>query len=346
MLLHIKKLQNQLKKEQFDSILVSSPANIRYLSGFTSEECWLLITQKRCFFLGDFRYILQAKEQVHPFFEIKKTDHSVFRTLAELAESEKLGSIYFEPRHINYSQYSLFIQTLPKKVRFLPAAGLIEKMRIIKSDAEIDLIKKAVLIVKKTLKTIKPFIKPGISELTIKNKLEIILKDNGSASPAFDIIVASGTNAAMPHAVTTTRKIKPNEPVIIDIGATYKGYKSDLTRTFFSGKISQYVEYYKLLATAQDRAIKLVRPQVMIQSLDKQARAVLSKQGLNQYFGHALGHGVGLEVHEAPYISGKNKQKLQKSMVFTVEPGIYIPNSGGIRLEDMVLVTEKGCEIL
>jgi Xaa-Pro aminopeptidase len=345
-ILRVKKLQKLLKNKKCQAMLVSHPANVTYLSGFTSSECWLFITRSRAFFLGDFRYFTQAKKEVDRSLEVMMIKGSVYCLIQELCSKHNINSVFFEPGHLTFKQYSLLKKILPAKIKLFPASDPIEQLRMIKSPDEIKLIKKAVQIVKKSLSQLKPLIKPGIREIEVKNKLEIILKANGSESPAFDPIVASGPNAAMPHAVTSNRKIKKNEPVIVDVGASYKGYKSDLTRTFFSGKISQYIEYYKLVATAQDRAIKLVRPQVIIRNIDKQARTVLKQADLEQFFGHALGHGVGLEVHEAPYISSNSQQRLKAAMIFTVEPGIYIPDSGGIRIEDMILVTNKGCEIL
>jgi Xaa-Pro aminopeptidase len=344
--LRIKKLKALLKKANIEAMLISSPANVRYLSGFTSAESWLLISPSQNVFISDFRYKLQAEQEIDKSFQIEMVTNSVYAVLSQLADKLKIRSMCFEPDHITYNQYSRIKVAIAPDIQLVAAKDFVEQLRMIKSPEEIGLIRQAVKIVKKSLNQIKPLIKPGVSELFIKNKLEQMLKENGSSHPAFDTIVASGPNAAMPHAVTTERKIGKNEPVIIDVGATVQGYKSDLTRTFFSGKISQYIEYYKLVATAQDRAIKLIRPQVKIQKIDQAARQVLKKADLDKYFGHSLGHGVGLEVHEAPNISSRNAARLKSSMIFTVEPGIYIPGSGGIRIEDMVLVTNKGCEIL
>ncbi|MFH1063212.1 MAG: Xaa-Pro peptidase family protein [Candidatus Omnitrophota bacterium] len=344
--LRVNKLKTQLKKANIDAMLVSSPANVRYLSGFTSAESWLLISPSQNIFISDFRYKLQAEQEIDKSFQIEMVANSVYALVGQLVNKLKISSLCFEPDHMTYNQYSRIKAALPPDTRLVAAKGFVEQLRMLKSPQEIILIRKAVKIVKKSLNQLKPLIKPGVSELFLKNKLEQMLKDNGSTQPAFDTIVASGPNAAMPHAVTTTRKIAKNEPIIIDVGATVNGYKSDLTRTFFSGKISQYIEYYKLVATAQDRAIKLIRPLVKIQSIDQAARQVLKNANLDKYFGHSLGHGVGLEIHEGPNISDKNTMRLKSSMVFTIEPGIYIPGSGGIRIEDMVLVTNKGCEIL
>ncbi|MBU1042889.1 MAG: Xaa-Pro peptidase family protein [Candidatus Omnitrophica bacterium] len=342
----VNKLKAYLKKSNIEAMLIACPANVRYLSGFTSAESWLLISPKQNVFISDFRYKLQAQQEIDSSYQIEMVTTSVYALLAELSKKLKISSLCFEPDHITYNQYCRIKAALPPETQIISSQNFVEQLRMLKSPEEIALIRKAVKIVKKSLNQLKPLIKSGISERALKTKLELLLLANGSTQPAFDTIVASGPNAAMPHAVTTDRKIKNNEPIIIDVGATVEGYKSDLTRTFFSGKISEYIEYYKLVATAQDRAIKLIRPQVKIEKIDAAARQVLKAADLDKYFGHSLGHGVGLEVHEAPNISGKNSMRLKRSMVFTVEPGIYIPGSGGIRIEDMVLVTDKGCEIL
>lgn len=344
--LRVNKLKKQLKTANIDAMLISCPANLRYLSGFTSAESWLLISDKQNIFISDFRYKLQAEQEIDKSFKIEMVTNSVYALLSQLVDQMNIRSLCFEPDHITYNQFSRIKVAIAPNIQLVPAKDFIEQLRMIKSPEELLLIRQAVKIVKKSLHQLKSFIKPGVSELFIKDKLEQMLKDNGSSQPAFDTIVASGPNAAMPHAVTTSRKIGKNEPIIIDVGATVLGYKSDLTRTFFSGKISKYLEYYKLVANAQDSAIKLIRPQVKIMKIDQAARQVLKQADLDKYFGHSLGHGVGLEVHEGPSISGKNAMRLKSSMVFTIEPGIYIPGSGGIRIEDMVLVTNKGCEIL
>lgn len=342
----LKKLHRFLKKSPSCALLITSAANVRYISRFTGGDCWLIITGRRNFFIGDFRYKLQAEQELNSEFEFRMINKSIYSLIYDIARSEHIRSLYFEAKHLNFEQHDRIKNILGKKVKLIPTRDLIEKDRQIKKSEEIKLIQKAVFITKKSLRALKPFIKSGISEQFLKNKLLQILQKNGAEGIAFDIIVASGPNAAMPHARTTKRIIKTKEPVIVDVGIDFKGYKSDLTRTFFLGTITQYTKYYKHVAAAQDRAIKMVRPGVKIQDIDRRARQVLKKACLDRYFGHALGHGVGLEVHEKPYISAKNKKRLKKGMVFTIEPGVYIPNFGGIRIEDMVLVTDKGYKVL
>jgi len=342
----IAKLKTFLKRTPADAFLVSPGPNVRYLSGFTGLECWLLITPRKNIFIGDFRYKLQAKKELKNRFEILMIKTTFNALWADLLRRENIRSVCFESKMVSVAGYTKLKMTSGRKVRFIATSDVIEQQRLIKSTSEIKIIQQAVNITKKSLRALKPFVKIGQTELFLKNKLEQILKSNGATKTAFDIIVASGPNAAMPHAVTSQRRIKANEPIIVDAGCSFRGYKSDLTRTFFSGKITQYTKYYKLLAAAQDRAIKLIKPNVSIFAIDRAAREVLKTAGIDKYFGHALGHGVGLQVHEAPSISQHNKQRLKPGMVFTIEPGIYIPGSGGLRIEDMVVVTQKGYKIL
>ncbi|MBU0633843.1 MAG: Xaa-Pro peptidase family protein [Candidatus Omnitrophica bacterium] len=344
--LKVNKVRHFLRQKGIDAFLVSPGANIRYLSGFTGTDSWLIITRSSQFFLGDFRFMLQAKREIDSNFEIIRIKESLNATLLNLAVKNRIKSICFEPDKVSVYAFSRIKNRLGKNIRLLGIKDVLERQRQIKSPEEIILIQKALAITKRAFELLKPFVKPKVTELFLKNKLEMFLKAGGAHGLAFDPIVASGPNAAMPHAKTTQRAIKPNEPVIIDAGVDYSGYKCDLTRTFFSGKITQYITYYNILRYAQLSAIKKIKPHAPIALLERTARQVLKAKGLEQYFGHALGHGVGLEVHETPIISKKNNRKLMQAMVVTIEPGIYIPGSGGVRIEDMVLVTKTGYKIL
>ncbi|MCP4649925.1 MAG: aminopeptidase P family protein [PVC group bacterium] len=340
------KIKRFLRRNNYDAFLVSSPENVSYISGFTGGDCRLLITRRENIFIGDFRYKLQAKKELDDdSFCIEMLSSSIFTLLKDLLKKHNISSLCFESQYTSVAFYNQLTKHL-KRIKLIPTKETIEQQRIIKTPKELQNIQKAVNITKKGFKKLKTLIRPGITELWLKHKLEEILKSYGADGLSFDIIVASGLNAAMPHAKTTNKKIQKNEPIIVDAGANYKGYKSDLTRTFFLGKMTQYAHYYKLVATAQDRAIKIVAPGVKISTVDSRARAVFKKDNLQDFFGHALGHGVGLNIHEAPTISQLNKQKLKSGMVFTVEPGLYMPEWGGIRIEDMVTVTEKGYRVL
>ncbi|RKY37704.1 MAG: Xaa-Pro dipeptidase [Candidatus Omnitrophota bacterium] len=340
------KVRNFLKKNKFDAFLITSLSNVRYLSGFTGDDCRLLLTLKENIFIGDFRYKLQAEKQVKDLFSIEIAQGSVFKLIKELAFKIHLKAVCFEEKYLSVFEYGKLKECVGRQSKLIGQNGIIEAQRQIKSTEELELIRTAVNITKKSLRSLEPFIKPGVSEIFLKHKLDSLQKEYGAQGPAFEIIVASGKNSAMPHAKATEKLICKNEPIIIDTGCVFKGYCSDLTRTFFLGKIMRYKKYYKLVAAAQDKAIKMVKPLVKIEKVAMAARQIYEQQGLNKYFGHALGHGVGLAVHEAPGICKNNPLRLRKDMVFTIEPGFYLPDWGGIRIEDMVRVTEKGCEIL
>jgi Xaa-Pro aminopeptidase len=234
-----------------------------------------------------------------------------------------------------------------REIKLVPTHGLVEEPRQIKAAEELKKIKKATQITIKALKFIKNIILPGKKEIEIAAELEHFIRYNGGGGSAFDIIVASGPNSSFPHHITSQRRIKNNELVLVDLGVEYQGYKSDLTRVFFLGKINLLIRrIYDIVRSAKDKAIKEIRPGVPIRKIDASARQYITKMGYGSFFSHSLGHGIGLEVHEAPSISAKEKSQLKAGMVFTVEPAIYLPNKFGIRLEDMVLVTEEGGKII
>jgi Xaa-Pro aminopeptidase len=223
----------------------------------------------------------------------------------------------------------------------------VEDLRQIKDPQEIAKIHKATKIAIKALRQIRSFLLPAKKEIEIALELERLIRCLGGYSSSFEIIVASGPNSSFPHHLTSSRKLCDNEPVLIDMGVDYLGYKSDLTRVFFLGKIKPLVrEVYDIVLEAQARALKRIKPAVIINQIDRAARQYITQEGYGGFFGHNLGHGIGLEVHENPHISLRQNKRLHPGMVFTVEPAIYLPNKFGIRIEDMALVTEKGVELL
>ncbi|NQT95730.1 MAG: aminopeptidase P family protein, partial [Candidatus Omnitrophica bacterium] len=233
------------------------------------------------------------------------------------------------------------------KKKLYSTFGLIGKLRAIKDQQEVGLIKKAAAIAKKAYKSIKRELKEGKRETDIAGKIDFLVKKLGADRPSFETIVASGANASMPHAKPTAKRIKNSEAIIVDFGARLKGYNSDLTRTSFVGKIDKHFKLiYSIISIAQSKAINKIRPGVKISEIDKAARSYIVKKGFGKYFTHALGHCIGIDVHELPSINSKNHSVLKEGMVFSVEPGIYIPGSGGVRIEDMILVTAKGHEVL
>ena len=340
------KLHKTLKERKLDGLLLSHQPNITYITGHPSRDSYLLVTPKDSFFITDFRYIEEAKANLSQDFFIQKINGSVFSLIAKLANKAGLRRLGFESRHMPYAEYAKIKEELHYKVDFIPIPKLVEELRQIKTPQEVEKIKKAIEINIQAFNYAKTILKAGMKELEVAAHLEHFMLSKG-ARPSFDIIVASGPNSVFPHHITSSRKIREDEPVIIDMGVDLKSYKSDLTRTFFLGKITQvYRRGYDIIDMAQKCAIKKIKPGVATSQIDAAARQYLTRKGLGSFFGHSLGHGVGLEVHEEPSVSSKNSQKLLPGMVFTVEPAFYLPKKFGIRTEDMVLVTRKGVEIL
>jgi len=359
---NVSPLKKRLQKEKFDGLLVSKPENVSYLSGFSGEESYLLITEKKDFLITDFRYQQQAKKEAKGF-EVEVVGaapsgrpqqgrhrglplQNYFDIIVHLIEKNRLKRIGFEARHITYAEVSKIRDNLTKQ-EFLPVHGLVENLRVIKTQEEIKKIRKATDICLSVFNDIAFKIKPGIRENELAGFLEYQMRLKGAQGASFDIIVLSGKNSTMPHGRPSDRKIKCNEAVLIDAGASFNGYKSDLTRMFFLGRIPDTIQkVYSIVKHAREMALKAIRPGISASAVDAIARDYIKSNGYGDCFGHSLGHGVGREVHEAPSISSKSKDILKPGMIFTVEPAIYLPNIGGIRIEDMVLVTQKGSEVL
>ena len=345
--LRIKNIYAKLKDANLDGLIVSLPANISYLTGCTGRDAYLLISKKENTYFTDSRYIEEAKQSLSRTFRLKKTNGSVFKQIAASCLNLKLKRVGFEERCLPFAEFKKIKQESRHKINLIPTHNLAEELREIKSPREVELIKQAVEITLSALKFIQNFISPGKKEVEIAAELERYIRYKGARASAFDIIVASGPNSSFPHHLTGERKLKKNEPVLIDIGVDYSGYKSDLTRVFFLGKItSLYRSVYDIVLEAQKRAISEIKPAVSIGKVDAAARQYISRKGYGSSFVHNLGHGIGLEVHEEPHICSKEKSGLEPGMVFTVEPAIYLPGKFGIRIEDMVLVTQKGVELL
>ncbi|MFH0762284.1 MAG: aminopeptidase P family protein [Candidatus Omnitrophota bacterium] len=343
----LKRLYARLEQEGLGGLLLSLPANISYLTEFRSRDSYALISKKENIYFTDSRYILEAGRLLKKPFTLKKTNGSVFKLIAQSCRELGLKKIGFEERALPYAEYREINKHLGSKACLAPLSGLIEGLRQLKDSQEIRLIREAARIAVCALKYIEKQIAPGIKEIEVAAELERYLRYNGGAGSAFEIIVASGANSASPHHAPSQKKALKGEPLLIDIGVDYQGYKSDLTRVFFLGKINALArKVYGIVLRAQEAAIAAIKPGVPICEIDRAARSYIRQQGFGPNFSHNLGHGVGLEVHEAPQISDKEPGKLRPGMAFTIEPAIYLPGVFGIRIEDMVFVTKKGCEVI
>lgn len=340
------KLRTKLSERHLDAFLVTNITNVQYLSGFSGDSTWLLITDTRAYLITDFRYIEQAHQETRGFQIVRHWKRMVPK-LIELVRRSRAKRIGFEAGQISFATAKGIIKKLPKRARLRPAPGIIEGFRQIKTPEEISHIRKAIKIARDAFFQVKRSIKSGVTERAIAGRLDYTMQRLGAKEPGFPTIIAADERASLPHAQPTARPIRKPGRIQFDWGACYNFYRSDISRVIFLGKIPAFWrKIYDIVLEAQTRAIEKVRPGAVIAEIDKAARSFIASPGYGKNFGHGLGHGVGRAVHEGPSIGRKNKQTLKPGMVFTVEPGIYLPGKGGIRIEDMVLVTPTGCEIL
>ena len=337
-------LKGELRKRKMDSLLVTKGVNVSYLSGFMGHDSAVIVTSGRSFFITDSRYIEEANASVKGF-DIILTKHSLYEAICDVVTRSRLKRLGFESMDLPYEVF-IRLKKLVGKVDLVPVKGAVENLRIVKDPAEVALIKKSIRLTKDVFEGMLPCIKSGMSEKELAARLEIAFLNKG-ARPSFDIIIAAGPNSSKPHAAPTARKVGRNSFIMADIGCVLRQYHSDMTRMVITGKASsRFRKIYNIVRTAQLIAIEAIRPGVQASRIDEIARGYIRDNGFGKNFGHALGHGVGMEVHELPTISGFSETRLVPGMVFTIEPAIYLPGFGGVRIEDMVLVTDKGCEVL
>lgn len=325
-----------------DGFLVSNLKNIQWLSGFAGSNAYVVITKKDRVFLTDFRYQEEVKHLLHGWdiVILKKTIPDIARICKQVG-IKRLG---FE----NSVPFAFFEKLSKYAVTLKPFDGLIEKLRAVKEAEEISAMKIAIGRAESAFLKTLPYIKKGASEINISRRLDDEAKKLGSKKPAFETIVASGSNSSMPHARASEKKLSAGDLVVIDWGAEADGYFSDTTRTLLlkGPAIEKKIEIYNVVLEANLKAIKAVKPGVVAKAIDKSARDVITKAGYGSQFGHGTGHGIGLEVHERPNLSTKSSDIIKQGMIFTVEPGIYLPGTGGVRIEDMVFVTKNGTGVL
>jgi len=335
----IKAIRRQLKEKSIDALLITKAVNVTYLSNFSGDDSWLLIGGKSIYLLTDSRYTEQANKECLGCKIIERDgpmSKAVAKLLGPLPSIKKLGV----ENSISLAEFEAVRKTT--KVRLKSTTGIVEQQRQIKDSNEIDLIKKAGQIAQSALAKVRKKIKTGMTESQVAGMLDFEMRKLG-AKNSFETIVAFGSNGSMAHYRPGTKKLKKDDCILIDFGANFKGYCSDITRCFTRGKVSEkYKTVYKAVQQAHDAAIAKVKTGVKISEVDTAARQVLEKYNLPVY-GHGTGHGLGMEVHEAPIVTKNIKGKLKAGQVITIEPGVYIPGKLGIRIEDDVLVTANGC---
>lgn len=339
----LKKCQELLKEKGLDAILVTNLTNCYYLTGFSGSAATILITSKRRIFITDSRYTLMAKASIEGFDIIES--RTPLKVIAELLETDRVDTIAFEDQ-ISFSFYQA-MQTAFSGVTLLAQAGFVEELRLIKDDFEIKTIAKACSISDKAFMDALDFIKPGITtEQELANFLDFQMRQYGASGTSFDTIAASGFRSAMPHGRASDKVIKSGESLTMDFGCYYNHYVSDMTRTIHIGQVTdQEREIYGIVLAANEALIEKACAGMTFTDFDKVPRDIIASAGYGSNFTHGIGHGIGLDIHENPFF-GKSQQKLQIGVVVTDEPGIYLDDKYGVRIEDDLVITETGCQVL
>jgi Xaa-Pro aminopeptidase len=338
-------LRQKMAEQNLPALLVTQTLNRRYVSGFSGSAGILFITEDKALLLTDFRYVERAAEEA-PDCEIMEVDGSLAPMLPDLMSEAGADKVGFESAYVPYAEYKAWRGKIGASA-LSPVLGLVEGLRAVKSAEEAALIRQAVRISDGAYGHLKEYLRPGMTEKQVAWELEVWMRTHGADDIAFDIIVASGPNGARPHALASDREIGEGEPITVDMGAAVRGYNSDLTRTFCLGHADdQFRKVFDITLRAQEAAERFIKPGVAGKDADAVARDIIKAAGHGEQFGHGLGHGVGMAVHESPGMGPKAVAALAPGNIVTVEPGIYIAGWGGVRIEDMVLVTESGVEVL
>ena len=341
---HYEKLTDWLKEQALDAALISKRENIRYFSGFAGTAGVLAVTATMRKIFVDFRYMEQAR-QMAPDFQVVRATASPLATAVEWLKDSAVDRIGFEEECLTVADYRQLTARIAAE-QWVPIR--LDGLRAVKDPAELEKITVAAAIADEALTEILPLIRPGETEETVAAALEYAMRRRGSSRPAFSTIVASGSRAALPHGLASAKEIAAGDFVVIDFGAVYQGYHSDITRTFCVGKATERQrEIYALVLQAQLAGLAAIKAGASCIGVDRTARRLIEAAGLGEYFGHGLGHGVGLEIHERPRLApSAGEEHLAAGMTVTVEPGVYLPDWGGVRIEDLVVVTEDGCKII
>lgn len=340
---HLKQLFDSLEQQHLDALLVTKAENVFYLSGFSGgSDARLLVSPEHRYLFTDARYLEQAQREC-PDWEICNESPSGWDSLVDASRCyDRVG---FESHNISYQFYLELQKHLP--VELVPLTDEVERLRILKKPAELILMRQSAAISDEVFQDICHMIRPGLKERSLAAHVDYLLRQKGCDKEAFDTIAVSGTNAALPHGHPGDKEIAPGEMVTLDFGGFFRGYASDMTRTVVLDQPSQYLrEVYAAVLEAQQTAVAAVAAGVHCREVDRCARRVLEDHSLQQYFVHSTGHGVGLEIHEKPVVSSRSDVILEENMVITIEPGVYIPGWGGVRIEDTVIVQKGGCEII
>jgi len=342
----LERLQAAVLRAGGEALLVTNDKDQFYLTGFTGEDGAVLITRRSVWLVTDGRFEEQARHEA-PWAKAVIRKGGLAEAIGRVAGRLKVRLLIVQPEHLTVEFLRQLRRHLPKGCRIGRRSGVVSRLRLLKDKREVEAIRASVRVAERAFELLREQIRLGMTEVELAAMLEYHMRRLGASGPAFPTIVAVGPNAALPHARPGARRVPKNGLVLFDWGAVVDGYCSDLTRVLLVGRIPPRIrQVYQVVLEAQLRAIEAIRPHLACRQIDAIARQVLDDAGLGRYFVHGLGHGLGLQVHEAPRLSATSRERLASGMVVTVEPGVYLPGLGGVRIEDDVLVTESGCEVL
>lgn len=334
-----------LATRELDGMLISSGANVRYLTAFTGSNGAVLVLPGEALFFTDPRYAIQSGSEVSSKTKVCKGP--ILPAVAGVAAARRIRRLGFERAHLSYDSFHILRDCLPARMSLTPVAGWLEAHRMLKSKTELELMRRSAATNSKAFERSVRGVRPGMRESELAAEIEYQMRRLGAEKSSFETIVAAGPRSALPHAHPTGAVLAPQQLVLVDMGAFQDGYASDMTRMLFLGAPSARVRrIYRAVLEAQLAAIDAVRPGVTAAHVDRQARQVLKAFHLDRAFVHSTGHGLGLEIHELPRIGKKDKTRLAAGMAITIEPGAYLEGFGGVRIEDTVVVTQNGCEVL
>ncbi len=341
----MKSLFEEIKNNNVDAFLITATPNIRYIARFTGEDAYLLVTDEKIYLIVDSRFTTQAENEVFEGVEVVEYKPPFINFLRSLLLKHKVHWLGIEKNRLSASLYIALLEI--GFLHVVPIDSLIEKMRMVKDVDEIETIKKACEISSKSFTETLKFIKEGVTEKDIAAELEYRFKKNGADKTSFDTIVAAGERGALPHGMPSERKIKAHELIVMDFGVFYNGYASDTTRTVSIGEIDgESAQIFDIVKEAQKLGRDIVKEGISCKELDGSVRKYIEEKGYGKYFIHGLGHGVGLEIHELPFVNSRSDITLKEGMVITVEPGIYLPGKFGVRIEDTIFVKKTEGEVL
>lgn len=339
------RLRVELRNRKLNAVVVSASPNVRYLSGFTGSNGVLVMSAEHAVLFTDPRYELQAARETACKTRIARGP--LWPEVAGFVKRNRFRRLGFENTRLNYDSWEMLREVLPLGAALHPAGGVVEALRMVKSAAEVALIRQSVLTNSAAYSRVMKKVRPGWKEYEIAAEIECQMRRLGADKPAFESIVAAGRRSALVHARPTSNPLARNQLLLIDIGAIEAGYSSDMTRMAYLGAPSPKVKrLYQAVWNAQRAAIAAIRPGVHAGEIDRVARRVLKAEKLDRWFVHSTGHGLGLEIHEPPRLGKRDQTRLEPGMAITVEPGVYLEGFGGVRIEDTVVVTATGCEIL